>query len=466
MSVRSRASSRRTGRAENRESLRGRWSCRPHLEMLEERLPPGDMVLGGFLTWLWTGHGLPAPGDNQPAATSRVTASLPSARFGMHSVRVSDFLAPGLSSRARASLPKELVDVRGQLETSDAGLDAGRVGLQDSVDWNDGEWMPRPVPHLSPVTVSSPVVQRSAETSGASPLIGPNQIAAPDPAYPPSPSLEPSSHSGSFDLATWQKTGVPKTSPADQSSANFDLVSSNPLFARGMNAAPAIFDHYIYIGNRTDGSAMHPHPGVLVVDVADPSQPRIVSEIGAPFEGNANETSRELRVWPDASLLMIMNFTCDRGLHACQGGSVRPTIKFYDLSGDYAAHPELISAAHRLNSKPPHMATSRTTAESSLSAREILFASTAQGVPNQREAGAGHWNDNRSLSASTVDRAEGSWPTYSTVIAEADASPRQSLSSMHSVNDLGLRHVSLVDDAAWGVRATSAVSIVGELTRE
>jgi hypothetical protein len=261
----------------------------------------------------------------------------------MHSVRVSDFLTPGLSSGAKASLSEELVDVRGQPETSDAGLDAGRVGLQDSVDWNDGEWMPRPVPHLSPVTVSSPVVQRSAETSGASPLIGPNQIAAPDPAYPPSPSLEPSSHSGSFDLATWQKTGVPKTSPADQSSANFDLVSSNPLFARGMNAAPAIFDHYIYIGNRTDGSAMHPHPGVLVVDVADPSQPRIVSEIGAPFEGNANETSRELRVWPDASLLMIMNFTCDRGLHACQGGSVRPTIKFYDLSGDYAAHPELIS---------------------------------------------------------------------------------------------------------------------------
>jgi hypothetical protein len=296
--------------------------------------------------------------------------------------------------------------------------------------------------------------------------MGPSQSAAPSPAYPLSFSLEPSSHSGPFDLATWQKTGVPKTSPADQSSANFDLVSSNPLFARGMNAAPAIFDHYIYIGNRTDGSAMHPHPGVLVVDVADPSQPRIVSEIGAPFEGNANETSRELRVWPDASLLMIMNFTCDRGLHACQGGSVRPTIKFYDLSGDYAAHPELISAAHRLNSKPPHMATSRTTAESSLSAREILFASTAQGVPNQREAGAGHWNDNRSLSASTVDRAEGSWPTYSTVIAEADASPRQSLSSMHSVNDLGLRHVSLVDDAAWGVRATSAVSIVGELTRE
>src|SRR5262249_53449395 len=48
-------------------------------------------------------------------------------------------------------------------------------------------------------------------------------------------------------------------------SQNFELVGRNPLLQRGMNAAPAIYDHYIYIGNRTDGSQGHPDPGVLVV---------------------------------------------------------------------------------------------------------------------------------------------------------------------------------------------------------
>src|SRR5262249_13180372 len=35
---------------------------------------------------------------------------------------------------------------------------------------------------------------------------------------------------------------------------NFQLVGHNPLFNRGMNAALTIFDHYVYIGNRSDGS--------------------------------------------------------------------------------------------------------------------------------------------------------------------------------------------------------------------
>jgi hypothetical protein len=37
-------------------------------------------------------------------------------------------------------------------------------------------------------------------------------------------------------------------------SANFTLVGHDPLFNRGMNAALAIFGHYVYVGNRTDGS--------------------------------------------------------------------------------------------------------------------------------------------------------------------------------------------------------------------
>src|SRR5262249_52396777 len=34
-------------------------------------------------------------------------------------------------------------------------------------------------------------------------------------------------------------------------STNFTLVGHDPLFGRGMNAALAIFKHYVYIGNRT-----------------------------------------------------------------------------------------------------------------------------------------------------------------------------------------------------------------------
>src|SRR6266511_4559694 len=71
-------------------------------------------------------------------------------------------------------------------------------------------------------------------------------------------------------------------------SRNFTLFGHNPLFERGMNAAPAIFNNLVYIGNRTDGSnscgdfnatgpvapvlpptnpdgtCPHVHPGILV----------------------------------------------------------------------------------------------------------------------------------------------------------------------------------------------------------
>src|SRR2546428_10208392 len=50
------------------------------------------------------------------------------------------------------------------------------------------------------------------------------------------------------DLTVGAGGGAPGTS------LNFQLVGSNPLFARGMNAALTIYDHYAYIGNRTDGS--------------------------------------------------------------------------------------------------------------------------------------------------------------------------------------------------------------------
>lgn len=80
-------------------------------------------------------------------------------------------------------------------------------------------------------------------------------------------------------------------------SSNFQLVGHEPLFDRGMNAALAVFDHYVYVGNRSDGSdacgpgdpragvtpCPHPHPGILIVDVAHPASPSVVGEIGPPF---------------------------------------------------------------------------------------------------------------------------------------------------------------------------------------
>src|SRR5258706_6713636 len=37
-------------------------------------------------------------------------------------------------------------------------------------------------------------------------------------------------------------------------SSNFTLVGHDPLFNRGMNADLATYGHFVYIGNRTDGS--------------------------------------------------------------------------------------------------------------------------------------------------------------------------------------------------------------------
>jgi len=142
------------------------------------------------------------------------------------------------------------------------------------------------------------------------------------------------------------------------SSGGVTLVGQSGLFNRGMNAALAIFDHYVFVGNRTDGSAScvgssglpsgvtcpHPHAGVLIVDVADPANPKIVGEIGRPYAGNVGITTRELRVWPAKKLLIIMNFRCSLLLHACQRGTDEQfpfDISFFGLSDPL--HPKFLS---------------------------------------------------------------------------------------------------------------------------
>lgn len=157
-------------------------------------------------------------------------------------------------------------------------------------------------------------------------------------------------------------TAVPPTratAPAAPAAATsgpgqFTLVGHDPLFGRGMNAALALYGTHVYVGNRTDGSPGHSHPGVLVVDVKDPSKPKVVSEI-TEQQGGVSQTSRELRVWPQQKLLMILDFDCSALLHRCASaadaaGSTASGIRFYDLTNPAA--PKLISTY--TPSRTPH----------------------------------------------------------------------------------------------------------------
>jgi hypothetical protein len=146
-------------------------------------------------------------------------------------------------------------------------------------------------------------------------------------------------------------------------SKNVQLVGHNPFFGRGMNAASAIYKHYLYVGNRTDGSMRcgvgdprrkngldtcpHPHPGILIVDIDNPSNPTVVGSIPPPLNTKGvpvGITSRELRVWPEKKLLMIMNFRCSSLLHACPATDTTTSpfdIKFFSLKDP--VHPQFIS---------------------------------------------------------------------------------------------------------------------------
>jgi hypothetical protein len=131
------------------------------------------------------------------------------------------------------------------------------------------------------------------------------------------------------DVGVGSGGGTPGTS------LNFTLVGHNPLFNRGMNAALTVFDHYVYVGNRTDGSPQHSHPGILIVDIQDPANPTVVGEVGPPNAAQVGITTRELRVWPQKKLLIVMTFRCSSAIHDCPPGTDTTfpfDIDFYDLS--------------------------------------------------------------------------------------------------------------------------------------
>src|SRR5260370_23460529 len=110
-----------------------------------------------------------------------------------------------------------------------------------------------------------------------------------------------------------------------------------------MKAGLGIYDHDMDSGNRKDAAGIHAaaHPGVLVVDIANPANPAIAGEIAQPLEIAAGYTSRELRVWPQQKMLVVIYFGCSAILHACASAAdsgLQPLqhMAFFDLSANPA----------------------------------------------------------------------------------------------------------------------------------
>ena len=194
-------------------------------------------------------------------------------------------------------------------------------------------------------------------------------------------------------------------------SKHLKLVGHNPLLNRGMNAAPAVLDDsgFLYVGSRTDGAPDHPNAGILVVDASDPSNPTIVNEIGPPFAANPSETTRELRIWQEQKILIVLTFTCSAVIHHCEG-SVTPNFRFFDLSDP--ANPEFM-----MNFVPTQAGgTTRTPHEFFLWVdpsdpdRAYIWATTPTGSRNPAQANLVIW-DASGVASGTSPRllAQGNW---------------------------------------------------------
>src|SRR3954451_11519468 len=104
----------------------------------------------------------------------------------------------------------------------------------------------------------------------------------------------------------------PRTAPAAPGpEGRFARLGHEPFSNRGMNSALAIAGRHAYVGSRTDGT--HPNSGVMVVDIGDPRHPRVVRHL----EAQRGASSRELRVWPDRGLLIVMSIECGTVGHRC-----------------------------------------------------------------------------------------------------------------------------------------------------
>jgi len=204
---------------------------------------------------------------------------------------------------------------------------------------------------------------------------------------------------------------------------NFTLVGHTPLAGRGMNAAPAMYNHFIYVGNRTDGSnrcgvgdpripvtgpnsCPHVLPGIAVVDVADPVHPTVVGEFAIEFTTGANvgQTSRELRVWPQQGLLMVMYFRCSTVIHACSAGPGVFGIRFFDLAASAVAPPLI---ATYVPSRPPHEMF--LWADPTDSERALLWLSTPTSSVNPNTANLLITDISRARDGVFTEVARGNW---------------------------------------------------------
>jgi len=211
---------------------------------------------------------------------------------------------------------------------------------------------------------------------------------------------------------------------------NFEMVGHNALRRRGMNAAPAIYRHWLYVGSRTDASDGH-RAGVLVLNIKDPRDPTVVGRIGAPHEAKPSQTSRELRVWPRKKLLMVMNFRCSTLIHSCVDGPDVWNIKFYDLGHGNAADPKLVST-YRPNFKPHEMFL---WVDPERPRRALLFTSTPHNseTPNDRTA---------NLVVTDLSRArQGRFPE----IVRFSANPRFP-NDAHDKRDIALHSMTVRND--------------------
>lgn len=127
----------------------------------------------------------------------------------------------------------------------------------------------------------------------------------------------------------------------DPVSENFELVGHHDLGARGMNAALAIHEDHAYVGSRTDGKSVPGvaeninNAGILIIDISDPANMTQVGEIGLPHQALTDQTSREMRVWPERDVLIVQNLSsnCSELIHMCAPfGGPPDTFDFYDIS--------------------------------------------------------------------------------------------------------------------------------------
>jgi hypothetical protein len=198
---------------------------------------------------------------------------------------------------------------------------------------------------------------------------------------------------------------------------NFSLVGHSTLAGRGMNAGLAVNGRFAYVGNRTDGSSRcgtgdprstcpHPRPGILVVDVADPARPAIAGEFGAQFVTGANvgQTSRELRVWPEQGLLVVMYFPCNFSLHACASGSSGSRFRFFDLRAN-PVNPPLV--ATYVPSRTPHEMFLWT--DPTNPARALLYISTLTTSVNPNTSNLLVTDISRARAGVFTEVAKGNW---------------------------------------------------------